>query len=150
MRQDSLLRFVRIWTPCVRVCPDAKARARWDDSIVPRTVLIVDDHDGFRRDARRLLEASGFDVVGEASDGESAVAAAQSLRPLLVLLDLQLPDIDGFEVAARIAETADPPLVVLTSSRSASAYRRRLAKTTARGFVPKSELTGEALAALFT
>ena len=97
-----------------------------------------------------LLEASGFDVVGEAADGVSAVAAAQSLRPLLVLLDLQLPDIDGFEVAARIAETADPPLVVLTSSRSASAYRRRLAKTTARGFVPKSELSGEALAALLT
>ena len=112
--------------------------------------MIVDDHDGFRRDARRLLEASGFDVVGEASDGESAVAAARSLRPLLVLLDLQLPDIDGFEVAARIAETADPPLVVLTSSRSASAYRRRLAKTTARGFVPKSELSGEALTALLT
>jgi DNA-binding NarL/FixJ family response regulator len=110
--------------------------------------LIVDDHDGFRRDARLLLEASGFDVVGEASDGESAVAAAQRLRPLLVLLDLQLPDIDGFEVAARIAETADPPVVVLTSSRSASTYRRRLAKTTARGFVPKSELSGEALTAL--
>lgn len=110
--------------------------------------MIVDDHDGFRRDARLLLEASGFDVVGEASDGESAVAAAQRLRPLLVLLDLQLPDIDGFEVAARIAETADPPVVVLTSSRSASTYRRRLAKTTARGFVPKSELSGEALTAL--
>ncbi len=110
--------------------------------------MIVDDHDGFRRDARLLLEASGFDVVGEASDGESAVAAAQSLRPLLVLLDLQLPDIDGFEVAARIAEAVDPPIVVLTSSRSASSYRRRLAKTTARGFVPKSELSGEALTAL--
>ena len=117
---------------------------------MPRTVLIVDDHDGFRRDARALLEASGFDVIGEASNGESAVAAAQRLRPLLVLLDLQLPDIDGFEVAARIAEAADPPVVVLTSSRSASSYRRRLANTTARGFVPKSELSGEALAALLT
>jgi DNA-binding NarL/FixJ family response regulator len=117
---------------------------------MPRTVLIVDDHDGFRRDARALLEASGFDVVGEAADGASAVAAAEALRPLLVLLDLQLPDIDGFEVAARIAETADPPVVVLTSSRSASAYRRRLATTTARGFVPKSELSGETLTALLT
>lgn len=112
--------------------------------------MIVDDHDGFRRDARLLLEASGFDVVGEAADGESGVAAAERLRPLLVLLDLQLPDIDGFEVAARMAETADPPVVVLTSSRSASAYRRRLAKTTARGFVPKSELSGETLMALLT
>ena len=117
---------------------------------MPRTVLIVDDHDGFRRDARALLEASGFNVVGEAANGESAVAAAETLRPLLVLLDLQLPDIDGFEVAARLAETADPPVVVLTSSRSASAYRRRLATTTARGFVPKSELSGETLAALLT
>jgi DNA-binding NarL/FixJ family response regulator len=117
---------------------------------VPRTVLIVDDHDGFRRDARALLEANGFDVVGEAADGASALAAAQRLRPLLVLLDLQLPDIDGFEVAARIAETADPPVVVLTSSRSASTYRRRLAQTRARGFVPKSELSGETLAALLT
>jgi DNA-binding NarL/FixJ family response regulator len=112
--------------------------------------LIVDDHDGFRRDARALLEANGFDVVGEAADGASALAAAQRLRPLLVLLDLQLPDIDGFEVAARIAETADPPVVVLTSSRSASTYRRRLAQTRARGFVPKSELSGETLAALLT
>jgi DNA-binding NarL/FixJ family response regulator len=115
---------------------------------VPRTVLIVDDHDGFRRDARALLEADGFEVVGEAADGESAIAEAQRLRPLLVLLDIQLPDTDGFEVSAKLAETADPPAVVLTSSREASAYRRRLADSPARGFVAKSELSGEALAAL--
>jgi DNA-binding NarL/FixJ family response regulator len=117
---------------------------------VPRTVLIVDDHDGFRRDARALLEADGFEVVGEAADGESAMAAAERLRPLLVLLDIQLPGIDGFEIAARLAETVDPPAVVLTSSRGASAYRRRLADAPARGFVPKSELSGERLAALLT
>jgi DNA-binding NarL/FixJ family response regulator len=115
---------------------------------VPTTVLIVDDHDGFRRDARALLEADGFEVVGEAADGESAVAAAARLRPSLVLLDIQLPDLDGFEVALRLAEPADPPAVVLTSSRSASDYRRRLADSPARGFVTKSELTGEGLAAL--
>jgi DNA-binding NarL/FixJ family response regulator len=117
---------------------------------VPRTVLIVDDHDGFRRDARALLEASGFEVVGEATDGEAAVVAAERLRPLLVLLDIQLPDIDGFEVAARLAEAGDPPVVVLTSSRAANAYRRRLAVSPARGFVPKSELSGERLAALLS
>jgi DNA-binding NarL/FixJ family response regulator len=134
----------------LRVCPDACVAARCDDWLVPRTVLIVDDHDGFRRDARALLEADGFEVVGEAADGESAMAAVEQLRPLLVLLDIQLPDIDGFEIAARLAETADPPAVVLTSSRGASAYRRRLADTSARGFVPKSELSGETLAALLT
>ena len=115
---------------------------------MPRTVLIVDDHDGFRRDARAMLEADGFEVVGEAADGQSAVAVAARLRPSLVLLDVQLPDLDGFEVAVRLAEAADPPAVVLTSSRSASTYRRRLADSPARGFVTKSELSGEGLAAL--
>jgi len=117
---------------------------------VPRTVLIVDDHDGFRRDARALLEGDGFDVVGEAADGESAVSAATRLRPGLVWLDIQLPDADGFEVVLRLVAGADPPAVVLTSSRAASAYRRRLAGSPARGFVPKDELSGERLAALLT
>jgi DNA-binding NarL/FixJ family response regulator len=115
---------------------------------VPTTVLIVDDHDGFRRVARAMLEADGFDVVGEAIDGESAVAEATRLSPRLVLLDVQLPDADGFEVAARLADVADPPEVVLTSSRGASAYRRRLEHSSARGFLPKGELSGESLAAL--
>ncbi len=132
----------------IRACPDANVGARWDDLDVPGTVLIVDDHAGFRRDARALLEASGYEVVGEAADGESAVAAAERLRPLWVLLDIQLPDLDGFNVAARLAATADPPAVVLTSSRSASAFRRRLAATTARGFLTKSDLSGDALSAL--
>jgi DNA-binding NarL/FixJ family response regulator len=117
---------------------------------VSRTVLIVDDHEGFRRTARALLEADGFEVVGEAADGASAIAEATRLRPSLVLLDIQLPDLDGFEVAARLAEAADPPAVVLTSSRNASSYRRRLAESPAKGFVPKSELSGEALAVLAT
>jgi DNA-binding NarL/FixJ family response regulator len=115
---------------------------------VPRTVLIVDDHDGFRRDARALLAAEGFDVVGEAADGRTAISEAARLRPRLVLLDVQLPDVDGFEIAARLAEAADPPSVVLISSRSVSGYRRRLAESPARGFLSKSELTGEAVAAL--
>lgn len=112
--------------------------------------MIVDDHDGFRRDARAVLEADGFEVVGEAADGESAVAAAAQLHPGFVLLDIQLPDTDGFEVALRLAAAPDPPAVLLTSSRSASGYRRRLAQTPARGFVPKNELSGEALLALLT
>ena len=112
------------------------------------TVLIVDDHPGFRSVARALLEADGFDVVGEAADGESGLAAAERLRPGLVLLDIQLPDLDGFAVAERLASSQSPPAVVLVSSRDSSAYRRRLADSPARGFVAKSDLSGAAIAAL--
>jgi DNA-binding NarL/FixJ family response regulator len=125
-------------------------RCWWCDTyLVPLTVLIVDDHEGFRRVARELLEADGVEVVGEAADGESAITEAERLRPQLVLLDVQLPGIDGFEVAARLGDVVDPPAVVLTSSYSADSYRRRIAQSPARAFIPKSELSGEALAALF-
>ena len=115
---------------------------------MPLTVLIVDDHEGFRQVARALLEADGIEVVGEAADGESAITEAERLRPQLVLLDVQLPGIDGFEVAARLGAATDPPAVVLTSSYAANSYRRRLAQSPARAFIPKGELSGEALAAL--
>lgn len=115
---------------------------------VSRSVLIVDDHAEFRRLARQLLEAEGFEVVGEAADAESALAATARLRPALVLLDIQLPDMDGFEVAARLTDAADPPAVVLTSSRTVNSYRKRLAQSGVRGFIAKSELSGDALAAL--
>lgn len=114
---------------------------------VARTLLIVDDHAEFRRVARTLLEADGFEVVGEAADGTSAIAEAVRLRPQLVLLDVHLPDVDGFVVAERLAALAVPPQVVLTSSRSAGSLRRRLAASPALGFVAKRELSGEALAA---
>jgi DNA-binding NarL/FixJ family response regulator len=113
-----------------------------------RSVLIVDDDEHFRRIVRALLETDGFEVVGEAADGESAIVEAERLQPELVLLDIQLPDVDGFEVAARLAAVSNPPTVVLTSSRDASAYRRRLRQSAARAFVAKSELSGEMLAAL--
>lgn len=111
-------------------------------------MVIVDDHDGFRSSARALLEAEGFDVVGEADDGASALTVIDLLRPRIVLLDIQLPDIDGFEIAKRLAGAGDPPAVVLVSTRGASAYRRRLARSPARGFITKSELSGNALSAL--
>src|SRR5207249_10859 len=88
------------------------------------TVLIVDDHPSLRVTARALLEAEGFDVVGEAEDGAGALAAARRLRPDVVLLDVQLPDIDGFEVAARLASNGGRPAIVLTSSRDASESRK--------------------------
>ena len=113
------------------------------------TVLIVDDHPSFRASARTLLEAEGYNVVGEAEDGESAVDAAVKLHPDLVLLDVQLPDIDGFEVAARLRKREDAPVVILTSSRDGADYGRCIGDCGARGFVPKAELSGAAIAALY-
>jgi DNA-binding NarL/FixJ family response regulator len=112
------------------------------------TVLIVDDHAGFRAAARALLGAEGFDVVGEAADGASALARTRALRPRLVLLDIGLPDLDGFTVCERLHAEPDPPLVVLTSTRTASSFRRRLVQSPARGFIWKGDLTGAAIAAL--
>src|SRR5262249_29781841 len=111
------------------------------------TVLIVDDHPGFRAAARALLEAADFDVVGEAADGASALAAVEGLRPAIVLLDVQLPDLDGFAVAERLAARADPPAIVLTSSGSAWSFRWRLDDNPSWRFIAKSELSGEALTA---
>jgi len=113
------------------------------------TVLIVDDHSGFRRMARRMLEDGGFSVVAEARDGAGALAAVNEHRPQLVLLDVQLPDLDGFTVAEALAAGAGSPVVVLTSSRSASDYGSRVARSPAQGFVPKAELSGLAVAELF-
>ena len=114
------------------------------------TVLIVDDHGGFRESARALLEAEGFAVVGGAADGASALAAVRRLRPEVVLLDVQLPDVDGFTVAEQLAAVPDPPRVVLISSREAESYGPRLESAPAQGFIPKRELSGAALAALIS
>jgi DNA-binding NarL/FixJ family response regulator len=111
-------------------------------------VLIVDDHAGFRAAARTLLERAGFEVVGEAADGASAIAAAAELHPSLVLLDIQLPDLNGFDVAQRLAEHEAPPAIVLVSSRSVAQFRRRLAANASWTFIAKSELSGEAVAAV--
>jgi DNA-binding NarL/FixJ family response regulator len=119
-----------------------------DDTIVAISVLIVDDHPEFRAVAGAMLEAEGYEVAGEAADGASAMDAVAKLRPRLVLLDVQLPDVDGFTVAERLAEVADPPAVVLISTRDSSSYRRRLARTSARGFISKSDLSAATLAAL--
>jgi DNA-binding NarL/FixJ family response regulator len=113
-----------------------------------RTVLVVDDHPGFRSRARLLLEAEGYEVVGEAADGAAALVEATRLRPEVVLLDVQLPDLDGFDVAARLTVDADGPAVVLTSSRDWSDSAELIARSGARGFVPKDRLSGAALGAL--
>ena len=110
-----------------------------------RRILIVDDHAGFRTSARRILEAHGFEVVGEAEDGSSGVAMASELRPEVVLLDLQLPDIDGFEVAAQLRDAGVAAAVVLTSSRDWSDVCSRQRAAGAVGFIPKDELSGSRL-----
>ena len=114
------------------------------------TVLIVDDHPGYRAAARTVLEADGFDVVGEAATGLEGVAEAARLRPQIVLLDIGLPDIDGVEVARRItsAAGADAPAVVLISSRDGTGCDAIFAGCGARGFIPKADLTGDAITAL--
>jgi DNA-binding NarL/FixJ family response regulator len=114
-------------------------------SSVPPRVLIVDDHAGFRSMASRLLQAGGYDVVGEAIDGTSAVIAVRELQPEIVLLDVQLPDVDGCEVARTLAASDDPPAVVLISSREAGDYGPRLTSCGARGFLAKSGLSAAAL-----
>jgi DNA-binding NarL/FixJ family response regulator len=112
------------------------------------TILIVDDDRRFRAQARDLLAADGFIVIGEAVDGASGLEAAQALQPDFVLLDIGLPDIEGFEVAKALAVNGPPPLVVLTSSRDARAYGRRLANGQVLGFVPKERISGAAIRAL--
>jgi DNA-binding NarL/FixJ family response regulator len=125
----------------------AASRALWHAVFVP-TILIVDDHPSFRASAHAMLEADGFEVVGEAEDGESAITAAERLRPDIVLLDVQLPDIDGFEVTRRLTSNGDGPSVVLVSSRDGSDFGPLVETSGACGFVPKNELSGPAVAAL--
>src|SRR5689334_16351820 len=113
-----------------------------------RTLLIVDDHAAFRASARALLESDGFEIVGEASDGESALRAAAALRPDVVLLDIALPDLDGFAVAERLRASPSAPAVVLVSSRERGSYGQRIDAAPIRGFLAKRELSGAALEAL--
>jgi DNA-binding NarL/FixJ family response regulator len=115
-----------------------------------KTVLIVDDHPSFRASARMLLEAEGYSVIGEAEDGEAALRAVHELNPDVVLLDVQLPDIDGIEVASRLTASSNgsAPAIVLTSSRDLADLGPVRDRCDVRGFIPKAELSGAALEAL--
>ena len=108
-------------------------------------VLIVDDHAPFRSIARQVLTADGFLIVGEAADGAEAIRACGELHPDLVLLDVQLPDIDGFAVATVLTTRMHPPTVVLVSSRSRTDYGSRIVDCRARGYIAKAELSGDAV-----
>jgi DNA-binding NarL/FixJ family response regulator len=110
------------------------------------TVLMIDDHQGFRARARVMLEAEGFDVVGEAADGRSGLAAASRLRPNVALVDIQLPDLDGFAVAASLRAAGTTGRIVLISGRDAEDFGDRLGHSAADGFIAKAELCGQRLA----
>jgi len=112
------------------------------------TLMIVDDHRSFRDAARRVLESAGFEVIGEAADGESALDAIAELRPDVVLLDVQLPGIDGFEVAARLTANGSTPAIVMTSSREGADFGPLVEQSGARGFVHKADLSGTAISAV--
>jgi DNA-binding NarL/FixJ family response regulator len=110
-----------------------------------QTVLVVDDHGGFRSCVRELLGAEGFEIVGEAADAASGIEAARALRPDVVLLDVQLPDFDGIMASKRIAALNGRSAIVMTSSGDLADFAGALAESPARGFIPKSELSGQAI-----
>jgi DNA-binding NarL/FixJ family response regulator len=114
------------------------------------TVLIVDDHPSFRASARALLESEGLEVVGEAGDGASALEEVRRLHPDVILLDVQLPDMTGFEVASALYEDGPRPAIVLVSSRDAADFGPLIEESGARGFIAKGELSAAGLRALLT
>jgi len=116
-----------------------------DNLDVTPTVLIVDDHAAFRAGVRALLEADGYDVVGEAPTGQAGLDAAVRLRPDIVLLDVRLPDMDGFAVAGRLTSDACACAVIVTSSSDDPLYPERAQSSGARGFVAKHDVCGAAL-----
>jgi DNA-binding NarL/FixJ family response regulator len=109
------------------------------------SVLIVDDHPSFRASARAILEAEGFDVIGEVDDGASAITAARTLEPDVVLLDVQLPDATGFDVCEQLCASGSRPSIVLVSTRDATDYDDLIRESHARGFISKADLSGEAV-----
>lgn len=110
--------------------------------------MIVDDHASFRRLARLVLLATGFDVVGEAADVAGARDLIARLKPDAVLLDVMLPDGSGLDVARELAAVPHSPRVILTSSRSRSDFGASFDLPGGCEFIPKHQLSGPALAEL--
>lgn len=128
-------------------CADPRPSATiWS---MARTVLIVDDHPSFRASARAILEEGDFRVVGEAADGTAALQAVAELHPDVILLDVQLPDMTGFDICGLLEKgNGSSPAIVLVSSRDETDYGELVETSCAVGFIPKAELSGEAIAAL--
>ncbi len=134
----------------LRVFPEAGYCLMTHDVRMRRTVLVVDDHAGFRASVRELFSAGPFDVVAEAGDAPSALREFARLRPDVVLLDIALPGADGFDVAEALAAEPRPPAVVLVSTRDAADYGPRLGRAKVRGFIQKQSLSVPSLEALVT
>ncbi len=110
-------------------------------------VLIVDDQAPFREAARAVVEATdGFQVVGEAPTGEASVDAARELRPDLVLMDVNLPGINGLEATRRILNESSPVVVLLLSTYEEDEYAPKAAESGASAYIPKSAFEPERLA----
>ncbi len=112
------------------------------------TLLIVDDNMEFLASAEAMLSEEGFDVVGCVSDASLAIEEVRRLHPAVVLLDVQLPVLGGFELARQLARLDPRPIVILISSRDPAAYGSELRRAPVRGFISKWELSGDALAAM--
>ena len=111
-------------------------------------MLIVDDNSAFRAAARQLLERAGFVVVAEAGDGVEGLRAAKEYTPDLAVVDVQLPDLDGFELAERLRVFASAPEVILTSNLDWTDFGALVDSSSALGFIPKAELSAPAIDAL--
>jgi CheY-like chemotaxis protein len=134
-------------------CPQESLRARrpqGDHSsathgVAMVRVLVVDDHVSYRRLMVRLLRTSGFEVIGDVGNGRDAVEMVLAKTPDVVLLDILLPDFDGFEVARRLVVSPVPPLIVFISSRQRDEFGTLADGGTIRGFLSKDEFTVERL-----
>jgi DNA-binding NarL/FixJ family response regulator len=114
-------------------------------------VLIVDDQEPFRLAARAVVEATdGFEVAGEVETGEASVQAARDLSPDLVLMDVNLPGIDGLEATRQILDGSDAVVVLLLSTYEADEYAPRAAEVGAAAYIPKSEFEPDRLAEAWT
>jgi DNA-binding NarL/FixJ family response regulator len=113
-----------------------------------RRILVIDDNTAFRGALCKVLDTECFTVVAEAVTGASGVQLAREHEPDLVLVDVQLPDTDGFDVAEQLAGLDLPMEVILTSGLHLSDLGTLVAESSARGFIPKAELSVGAIKAL--
>lgn len=116
--------------------------------IATMDVVIADDHPQFRSATRVMLESAGYDVIGEAGDAKQAIAECHRLHPDLLILDVQLPDNDGFAVAAELSLDADSPTIVLVSNREASDFGDLINGAHVAGFISKIDFSEGTLRAL--
>src|SRR5215467_11422805 len=114
----------------------------------PGTLVVVDDHARFRAAVAERLAAAGWRIVGEAATGAAAIDIVARLAPDVVLLDVVLPDMDGFAVADRLAAAGSASAVVLTSGHERGDFAGRVRAAPVRGFLPKEMISGPALAEL--